>query len=157
MHYELFHWLEILLHNLFRSASVSEAAWWQAVMNNIHDFLQSLLQITWLCLVLDHNRFPWKIVIYKHLYLLLSGVKYGVNIVTLNKPRNDNHHCTSFCQADWRNQWLDKQWEWGNENEVEVPSSVINHGFLLLFNFSSPLHVSASSGHPQSIVQSRPT
>jgi hypothetical protein len=22
-----------------------------------------------------------------------------------------------------------------NENEVEVPSSVINHGFLLLFNF----------------------
>jgi hypothetical protein len=35
------------------------------------------------------------------------------------------------------------------ENEVEVPSSVINHGFLLLFNFSSPLHVSTSSGHPQ--------
>jgi hypothetical protein len=37
----------------------------------------------------------------------------------------------------------------GYENEVEVPSSVINHGFLLLFNFSSPLHVSASSGDPQ--------
>jgi hypothetical protein len=36
-----------------------------------------------------------------------------------------------------------------NENEVEVPSSVIDHGFLLLFNFSSPLHVLASSGHPQ--------
>jgi hypothetical protein len=35
------------------------------------------------------------------------------------------------------------------ENEVEVPSSVINRGFFIIIQFLSPLHVSASSGHPQ--------
>jgi hypothetical protein len=36
-----------------------------------------------------------------------------------------------------------------NDNEVEAPSSVINHEFFIIIQFSSPLHVSASSGHPQ--------
>jgi hypothetical protein len=35
------------------------------------------------------------------------------------------------------------------ENEVEVPPSVINQGFFIIIQFLSPLHVSASSGHPQ--------
>jgi hypothetical protein len=35
------------------------------------------------------------------------------------------------------------------ENEVEVPSSVTNHGFFIIIQFLSPLHVLASSGHLQ--------
>jgi hypothetical protein len=47
--------------------------------------------------------------------------------------------------------WVRSFWSvtlW-NENEVEVPSSVINHGFFIIIQFLSPLHVSALSGHPQ--------
>jgi hypothetical protein len=61
-HHELFRCLDVLLRNLLQCLTFRSCLW-QAAMNNTRDFLQSILQITWLYLVLDHNRIPWKLVI----------------------------------------------------------------------------------------------